>query len=252
MDLLDGQTGVRHRFRIKELKTPGGSGGFNFFRDNVACIANLQQYQIVFQAKTRWKTLYPVDVNGCLRFSLHNFDQGLHASILEELRNDAGIGADHGTSAARLQLFLCGPKREAFENFYVSDAALRPDNKQERMNIGDLMNLDHGGRNVAPDLSRDGTWLTPNASGRRKESTAEERGIAVFDGPRAWDRWGDILRRSTRILVFSRSSSSMRHDRVKTILEFVGQRLDRALIAEGHPWFKDRAPIRGFVHEWRQ
>jgi hypothetical protein len=231
--------------------TPEGSREVNYFRESAANLANLQQSQILFESKTKFKLRYPVNVDRCLPFSLHNFEQDLQGDILAELRTDAGIGADH-EAGARLPLFLCGPTREAFEDLYVRDAALRLEVQQERMTIAELMNLDGGGRKIRLDRSRDGAWLTPNARRKGKQSPVEVRGIAVFDGPRAWERWGDILRRSTRILVFSRSSSALRHERMKTILvDNIDRRLGVGLSEDRHSWFQDRTPIRAFVHQWQ-
>ena len=90
-----------------------------------------------------------------------------------------------GCSGSRLPFFLCGPGRRTFAKLYSDDVSFRPGSDRASMTLDEVLNLEQAnGKRTSFPFRFDGAWLNPNARGPSNRQMLEDRGVAVFDGPR--------------------------------------------------------------------
>jgi hypothetical protein len=221
------------------------------FRRHPDRIHAITQYTV---AATKWSAKggaqWLVSTRNCLDYSLGK-SQTAYERVLENLRDAAGLPGTNET-CRRIPVFLAGPSRKNITALYARDIRIRCDGVGVTPTLNELMNLDTTGRNINPHYWNDGSWLNPKARRKREAGLAvAAKGVAIMDGGAAWERWSEALQISTRALVFHRTSSNLRYERMRTILNQVHCNLGSSLVCEGHPWFKEFNTIRAFVHEWQ-
>jgi hypothetical protein len=221
------------------------------FREDPDLIHALARYEVLIRkGRVENGPQWVITTKNCLGYSLGK-TQTAYERILEDLREVAGLPATNETHL-RIPLLLAGPSRKNLTTLYVRDMQISRDTVGPRLTLNELLNLDTTGRHINPHYWNEGAWLNPKARRQRERPlSVATRGVAVIDGPAAWQRWSEMLQKSTRVLFFHRTSSNLRYERTRTILNQVHANLGPALVYEGHTWFKEFNPIRAFVHEWQ-
>lgn len=245
------------RYKVVQLRK--GDDNLNFgqhlqadhFRQNPDSLKDLEDFRIVIK-KIRTSPRYILNINDSQNYLIN--DQGNYDALMDEVSDIAGISKISNSHPVinRMSLYLVGPKKKKYAAIYKNNIKISQETDSSGMTLGDFLYLDDFGRKIPDNLFFNGVWLNPGARNQdRNDRIPDEPGLAVFDGSTAWDRWSDSLQHLSKVLIFNRSSSHKRQDRMREILNHIrtNHRFEKSLVLNDHPWGSDYHAIRAFVYQ---